>query len=238
MTRRARMRERLQELHALAAERSALTFVVSDELVRLENEAGRSAVLAPSSADAFPAPDPEGIVIAVSLGHLGHRNDWSLLRSVADELGDRLVLLLIGQWYDSECGDDPDYVACRAHPSLVWLGRRSDAEAARLILAADVGIVPFGREPFNDAGLPTRILKYARLGRRTVSLDLAGARTWGRAVTLVDDAPSFARALAEHAGARLRPDVELREWALTQSAATQNGPLWERLESLGIGRRA
>ena len=148
------------------------------------------------------------------------------------------MLLLIGQWHDDECGDDDDYVACREHPSLVWLGRRSDAEAARLILAADVGIVPFRQEPFNDAGLPNRILKYARLGRRTVSLDLAGVHTWARAVTVADSPQAFARALTEHAGARARPDRELREWALRQDAASQNAPLWERLEQLGIARRA
>ncbi len=232
------MRERLDTLHALAAQRSALTFVVSDELVRLEQQAGREARLVTNPADSFPAPDPDGTVVAVSLGHLGHRNDWGLLRAVADELGERLVLLLIGQWYDAECASDPDYRACREHPSLVWLGRRSDAEAARLILTADVGVVPFKREPFNDAGLPNRILKYARLGRRTVSLDLAGTRTWSQAVTFADDAPAFAAALIEHAGARLRPDRELREWALRQDAVSQNAPLWERLEELGIARPA
>lgn len=231
------MRTRLDELHTLAAERSALTFVVSDELVRLEREAGREALLVTNPADSFPAPDPGGTVVAVSLGHLGHRNDWTLLRSVADELGDRLVLLLIGQWYDAECADDPDYNACRSHPSLVWLGRRSDDEAARLILTADVGIVPFKQEPFNDAGLPNRILKYARMGRRTVSLDLAGVHTWARAVTVAGDAGEFAQALLAQAGARARPDAELREWALRQSAPIQNAPLWDRLDALGIARR-
>jgi hypothetical protein len=231
------MRERLELLHGLAAERSALTFVVSGELARLEREAGREALLVTNAADSFPAPEPDGTVVALSLGHLGHRNDWALLRAVADELGERLVLLLVGQWYDAECREDPDYVACREHPSLVWLGRRSDAEAARLILTADVGIVPFRREPFNDAGLPNRILKYARLGRRTVSPDLAGVRTWSRAVTIADSPAAFAQALLDHAGARMRPDHELREWALRQSAATQNAPLWERLEELGIARR-
>jgi hypothetical protein len=232
------MRARLQELHELAAQRSELTFVASGELVRLEREAGREAVLATNPADSFPAPDPSGTVVAVSLGHLGRRNDWRLLRAVAGELGDRLVLLLIGRWYDEECAGDEDYRACREHPSLVWLGHRSDAEAARLILAADVGIVPFKRDEFNDAGLPNRILKYARLGRRTVSLDLPGTSTWERAVTTVPDAAGFARALLDQAGARARPDAELREWALRQNAASQNGPLWERLEMLGIARRS
>ncbi len=231
-------REQLERLHELAAQRAALTFGVSGKLVELEREAGRDAALVPMSADDFPAPDPDGTVVAVSLGHLGWRTDWALLRTVADLLGERLVLLLIGRWHDAECAADPDYQACREHPSLVWLGQRSDEEASRLILAADVGIVPFRVEPFNDAGLPYRILKYARLGRRTVSLELAGVRTWERAVTLAADSPAFARALAAHAGDRARPDMELREWALAQTARTQDRPLWERLERLGIARDA
>jgi hypothetical protein len=64
--------------------------------------------------------------------------------------------------------------------------------------------------------------------------DLAGARTWERAVTFAPDADAFARALLEHAGARLRPDLELRAWALEQTAERVNGPLWERLRGLGI----
>lgn len=233
-----RMRERLDELHELAAERSSLTFVASERLAELEQQAGRSAALVPLSAGGFPAPDPVGAVVAVSLGHLGWRTDWALLRAVAEDLGDRLVLLLIGAWHEDECRDDPDFAACREHPSLVWLGERSDEEASRLILAADVGIVPFKVEPFNDAGLPYRILKYARLGRRTVTPDLAGVRTWGNAVTVASDAASFAQALREAAGARATPDLELREWALMQTAQRQNGPLWERLEQLGIARDA
>lgn len=49
-------RARLEELHELAAQRSALTFAVSDELARLEREAGRDAVVVPPAADLFPAP--------------------------------------------------------------------------------------------------------------------------------------------------------------------------------------
>ena len=232
----AKLRARLEELHALAAERSELTFVASVELERLEREEGRTAQLVSLSAGTFPAPDPQGTVVAVSLGHLGWRTDWALLRTVADRLGDRLVLLLIGAWHEDECKDDPDFAACREHPSLVWLGERSDQEAARLILTADVGIVPFKVEPFNDAGLPYRILKYARLGRHTVTPDLAGVRTWDRAVTTAPDADAFAAALLDRAGARTAPDLELRDWALMQTAQRQNAPLWERLERLGIAR--
>ena len=233
-----KLRARLEEMHASAAELSSLTFVASGKLAALEEEAGREATLVGLAADDFPAPDPQGTVVAISLGHLGWRPDWALLRAVADALGDRLVLLLVGAWHEDECADDPDFAACREHPSLVWLGPLEDTAAARLILTADVGIVPFKVEPFNDAGLPYRILKYARLGRRTVTPDLAGVRTWERAVQVADGPQAFAAALAEHAGARQAPDLELRDWALGQSARVLNGPLWERLEALGIARDA
>jgi len=229
-------RARLEALHARAAARSALTFAASCELQRLEAAAGHEAALVPLAADRFPAPDPAGTVVAVSLGHLGHRVDWALLRGVAELLGDDLVLLLVGAAHPDELAGNADFAACRALAQLVWLGERSDAEASRLIACADVGIVPFTVEPFNDAGLPYRILKYARLGRRTVSPPLAGVRTWARAVDEADGATAFAAALRAQAGRRTAPHLELRAWALAQTAAAQDAPLWERLAELGIAR--
>ncbi len=229
----AALRRRLEVLHELAADRSSLTFVASEELARIEREAGRSAELVPLAADDFPAPDPNDAVIAVSLGHLGRRTDWALLRALGQRMP-QLTLLLVGEWHDDESGSDPDYTWCRSHPGFVWLGHRDDEEAARLILCADVGIVPFKVEPFNDAGLPYRILKYARLGRHTVTPELAGVRTWERAVVSTPDAEAFAAALASFAGRRTAPDLELREWALAQTAVAQNAPLWARLRELGI----
>ena len=227
------MRVRLAALHEQAAERSALTFVVSGKLAELEREAGREAQLVGLAADSFPAPDPGGAVIAVSLGHLGWRTDWTLLRAVAEQMPE-LVLLLVGAWHEDECKGDADFAWCRSAPNLVWLGRRSDEEAARLILCADVGILPFRVEPFNDAALPYRILKYARLGRRTISPELAGVHTWDHAVTTATDPAAFVAALRAQAGARTAPDAELRAWALEQTAERVNAPLWERLRALGL----
>jgi hypothetical protein len=229
-----RTKERLAELHRLAAERSALTFVASSELERLEREEGREATLISLAADSFPAPDPTGTVVAISLGHQGWRMDWRLLRRVAEELGDELVLLLVGAWRDDQSGSDPGYTACREAPNIVWLGRLDDEAAARMILCADVGLVPFERSPFNDAALPYRILKYARLGRRTIAPDLPGIGTWEHAVVRAPDADAWVRALRSFAGARVRPDSELREWATAQTAFRVNGPLWDRLEELGV----
>ena len=227
------MRVRLAALHEQAAQRSALTFVVSGKLAELEREAGREAQLVGLAADSFPAPDPGGAVIAVSLGHLGWRTDWTLLRAVSEQMPE-LVLLLVGAWHEDECKGDADFAWCRSAPNLVWLGRRSDEEAARLILCADVGILPFRVEPFNDAALPYRILKYARLGRRTISPELAGVHTWDRAVTTATDPAAFVAALRAQAGARTAPDAELRAWALEQTAERVNEPLWERLRALGL----
>jgi hypothetical protein len=228
-----RQRARLEELHLAASMRAAVTVVVSDALGEIAREEGSEPVLVPLSADSFPAPPPGETVVAVSLGHLGHRTDWALLRAVAEGMPE-LVLLLIGAWHEQESGDDPDFQACRAAPNLVWLGRRSDEEAARLIMLADVGIVPFERSEFNETALPYRILKYARLGRRTISPDLKGVRTWDRAVTTANTPEEWIAALRAQAGTRVRPDAELRDWALSQTARAQNRPLWERLEALGV----
>jgi len=242
-----RLRERLTELHELAAERSSLTFAASVELVRLEREAGRQAVLTPLAADSFPAlavdPPPSARgdgdgdeVVAVSLGHLGRRVDWALLRTVVEAMPE-LRLLLIGARHDDESGDDVDFAALRESDRVEWLGALGDDAAAQAIGRGDVGIVPFKVEPFNDAGLPYRILKYARQGRRTVSPELAGAHTWDRAVTFATDPAAFVAALREQRGRRSAPDLELRAWALEQTAWRQNAPLWDRLEALGIAQR-
>jgi hypothetical protein len=228
-----RRRARLEELHEQAMNRAALTVVVSGALGELERAAGHETVLVPLAADAFPAPDPGATVVAVSLGHLGHRTDWALLRAVAEGMPE-LVLLLIGDAHPEESGGDADFQACRTAPNLIWLGRRGDEEAARLIACADVGIVPFERSEFNETALPYRILKYARLGRRTIAPPLAGVQTWARAVTTASTPEEWIAALRASAGTRTNPDVALREWALAQTAHAQNEPLWERMEALGI----
>jgi glycosyltransferase involved in cell wall biosynthesis len=229
----ARQREKLQDLHLAASLRASVNVVVSDALGEIAAEEGGEPLLVPLAADSFPAPDPARSVVAVSLGHLGHRTDWPLLRALSEQMPE-LTLLLIGEWHDAECASDEDYQACRAAPNLVWLGRRSDEEAARLIALADVGIVPFEKSEFNETALPYRIVKYAKLGRRTIAPDLKGVRTWAEAVTIADGAEEWIAALRASAGARANPDLELRAWALEQTAHAQNRPLWERLEALGI----
>lgn len=231
----ARTRRRLARLHEQAAERASFVFAVSPELVRLEREAGREATLVPTAADSFPVPDLAAGVVAVSLGNLGRRTDWRLLRELGDRMPE-LTLLLIGAVARDECKDDADYRTCRALPGLVWLGRRSDQEAARLMALADVGVAPFIRDEFNAAGLPNRILKAARLGLRTVTWDFPGVQAWPDAVLACASADAWVQALRSQRGARSQPDAQLREWALAQTARRQNAPLWARLAALGVAR--
>src|SRR5262249_38653607 len=97
-----RQRERLEDLHLAASARAALTVVVS--AARRSEDA--PSVLVPLAADSFPAPPPSN-VIAVSLGHLGRRTDWKLLRAVSEGMPE-LIVLLIGAWHDEESGADED----------------------------------------------------------------------------------------------------------------------------------
>lgn len=228
------MRRQLGRLHARAAERASLVWAVSDALAELEREAGRSALVLPTAHDEFPALDPRAATVAVSLGHLGWRTDWTLLRGLLERLGSELTLLLIGERHDAECAADPDFAFVRDAPGAVWLGRLDDEAAARVIALADVGIVPFSGGVFNDPSLPQRIMKYARVGRRTITPDLAGVRTWARAVTVAGDLDAWVAALRAARGARAGVDEDLRAWALEQTAARVNEPLWDRLETLGV----
>jgi glycosyltransferase involved in cell wall biosynthesis len=232
-----RTRRRLARLHDAAAERASFVFAVSPALVELEERAGREATLVPSAADSFPALDATDSVVAVSLGNLGRRTDWRLLRELGQRLPE-LTLLLIGAVAEDECSGDPDYRACRELPGLVWLGRRSDGEAARLMALADVGVAPFVRDEFNAAGLPNRILKAARLGLRTVTWDFPGLKVWSEAVVACEDTDAWVEALRSGRGRRSQVDGELREWALAQTARRQNAPLWERLRGLGVAAPA
>lgn len=224
------LRARLAALHDEALRRSALTFAASGALARL---AGERAVAVGLAADRFPSAPVAPGVVAVSLGHLGRRVDWAMLRHALEDVDD-LTLLLVGELHRDEMQSDADFAAVDAHPRALLLGRQDDREAAGLFALADVGILPFARDPFNDAGLPYRILKAARLGRATVVPPLAGTRTWARATVEVDGREAVAAALRDHAGRRVAPDEALRAWALEQTAERVNGPLWERARALGV----
>src|SRR6476620_8354094 len=103
-----RQRDRLQDLHVAASLRASVNIVVTDALGELVDPEAVEPQLVPLAADSFPAPEPGATVVAVSLGHLGHRTDWKLLRAVAEGMPE-LVLLLIGEWHADESGHDEDF---------------------------------------------------------------------------------------------------------------------------------
>ena len=93
-------------------------------------------------------------MIAVSLGHLGRRTDWALLRALAERMPE-LVLLLIGEWHEDESrrGSGLPGLPRRAEPRVARPALRRGGRAADRC-AATSGIVPFERGAFNDTSLP------------------------------------------------------------------------------------
>jgi hypothetical protein len=116
----------------------------------------------------------------------------------------------------------------------VFLGRRSDDDSARLFALADVGIGPFLVDDYNHAALPNRILKAARIGRRTIMPPLTGVDVWSNAVVRPDSIDGWIEALRAEKGVRTRAHRDLRDWALAQTGEHQNQPLWARLRALGV----
>ena len=229
-----RTRRRVRELHTALARRSDWTFTVTDRLAELEREEGREATVLPPPHDAFPAPDPSTAVIAASLGHLGRRTDWTLLRSLLDAMP-QLTLLLVGETHPDETPDDADMHAVLNAPGAVVLGSLADQAAARVITAADVCLLPFRRDEFNDAGLPQRILKAARLGRRTLVPDLRGPLTQRQAVTVCRTTDDWVRELSAAATPGTHSGEQaLRAWALSQNEEVLLEPIRNRLSALGI----
>lgn len=224
---------RLRLWHDAALRDSALNFAVTNTLVEIEAARGHAVALTPSAADSFPKPEPADSVVAVALGNIGWRYDWELLLAVASEMPE-LIVLMIGTVAEKQLTGDLAFAACRKLPNIVWLGRRPDEEAARLMLCADVGILPFKVDPFNDAGIPNRILKAARLGRRTITPMLEGVLTYSPAVIRADGVTQWVEALRAQRATRVAGDPALREWALQQSAESIDAVLWRRLRELGV----
>ncbi|MCX6389565.1 MAG: hypothetical protein NT122_02860 [Solirubrobacterales bacterium] len=227
-------RERVAALHRATSERADWRFAVSGALAAIESESGRPTDVLPPPHDSFPCPDPTKSVVAAVMGQLGRRTNWALLNSLVEEMPN-LTLLLIGQIYADETPDDPALTSVLAAPNTVALGRLPDEAAARVIAVADVCLLPFKKDEFNDAGLPQRILKAARVGRMTLVPPLSGVMTEERAVKVcstdqewIAELQSIA-ALANHAGS-----TELRAWAISQNEDLLLAPLRTRLEKLGV----
>jgi hypothetical protein len=128
-----RRRRRLANLHSVVAARSALTLTCSVELQRLERAAGRDAVLAPLSADTFPALDPSTTRTSV---WRGPPPSWLSVRQLAQQRPEETLLLV-----DSGMAPgDPDFEACQSLPNTIFVSTGSAGEADRLGSLADCAL--------------------------------------------------------------------------------------------------
>jgi len=230
----AATRTKVAGLHERLAKRSDWIFTVTDALAQIERSRGREADVLPPPHDRFPAPDPNRAVFAATMGHLGRRTDWALLAGLLEAMPE-LTLLLIGEMHPDETPDDDEMKRVQNAPGAVVLGSLPDEAAARVIAAADVCLLPFRVDEFNDAGLPQRILKAAKLGRRTLVPPLAGPLTQERAVTVCTNLDEWLTALRSAAPiGRHDAEPELRSWALGQNEQLLLEPIRTRLRALGV----
>ena len=187
----------------------------------------------------LPRAPTRGDVVAISLGHLGWRTDWSLLRAV------------------SRAPRRPARAAARRRLAR---GRVQGRRRLRL--------VPFGPEPRlaraagrrgarppdpvqpTSASCPSRSSRSTTPACPTASSStrgsgagrsrrgLAGVRTWADAVTFADGARGVRRGAARTTpGAARRPTRSCASGRCAQTARAQDEPLWQRLERRGIARR-
>lgn len=228
------MRAKISALHRAASDRADWRFAVSTALAQIEADSGRSCDVMTIPHERFPAPDPRKSIVVTAMGHLGRRTDWALLRMLVKSMPE-LTLVLIGHVHREEAVDPQAMTEVLEAPNCVDLGRLGDDAAARVIGMSDACLLPFIVEPFNDAGLPQRILKAARLGRKTLTPPLSGSLTQAQAITVCESEEAWLgnlRALGErasHGG-----DDDLRRWALDQDSERLLAPVRDRLASLGV----
>jgi hypothetical protein len=191
--------------------------------------------IVPPSADSFPSYDPNDSIIAIMLADYQEFFDWELLQTLAKIRG--FTLIIVGKIDERQHKDNAAYQACRSVTNFIWLEGLSDQAVARLTLCADVGLLPLKDNPLTQVAVPADVLKFARLGRKTITTNLAGIQTWREAIHTAINAEDWEACLRSAAGARLTPDTELREWARTLTTRTADDELWNRLAEKGIDIR-
>ena len=218
-------------------QRSALTFVCSTELQRLEHEAGREATLVPLAADSFPAPDPaapssrsrSGTSAGAPTGRCCARSPSACPSSCC-------------------CSSAPGTTTSRPTTPTTRPAarRRTSSGSARAATRRRRGD-PLRRR--RDRPVQGRAVQRRRPALPDPQVRAARAAHGHAAAGRREDlgaggddrrrAEAFVAALRASAGARTPTRTRrCATWALAQTAETQNAPLWERLRALGVDTRA
>ena len=232
------MRARLDELHEQAAARSALTFVASEELAapgargrpRGDARAARRRLLPgarrPRAARRRRVARPPRAGVRTGRCCARSPSAWATGSSCCwSAPGTR-----------TRCAATPTPPpAARTRPRVAGHAQRRGGRAPHpLRRRRDRALQrrPVQRRrrcPTGSSSTPGSAAARSPAAGRRAHL---GARGDGRA-----GRRGLRRRARAHAGARARPDPELRAWALEQTARRQNAPLWERLRELGVDTR-
>jgi glycosyltransferase involved in cell wall biosynthesis len=139
------------------------------------------------AADVFLTPPVAGFV-----GHVNERIDLSLLEAVAQR---GISLLLVGPRHSR-------YSQARMErllslPNVQWVGPKRFEELPSYQRVIDVGLVPYGRTPFNLGSFPLKTLEYLAAGRAVVATDLPATRWLATDLITIESEPAaFAEAVA------------------------------------------
>jgi glycosyltransferase involved in cell wall biosynthesis len=142
----------------------------------------------PDEMPARPPDMPDGPV-AIFVGALSSWFDRELLAETARRLP-HWKFALVGP-ADTGFGRFPD------RPNIHFLGPKQQEHVPRYLWHADVGIIPFKRQPLVESFCPLKLFEYLAAGLPTVSRRWTEMESLASPARLADSAEEFAAALEE-----------------------------------------
>ncbi|MEL7237497.1 MAG: glycosyltransferase family 9 protein [Planctomycetota bacterium] len=155
------------------------------------------------------------------VGQIDDRMDASLLVDVAKRLPD-IAFVLFGRVKDEAAGN-----LLRKQPNIALPGFVDYRQLAGVYGGLDVGIVPYLSTALTRAYNPLKVYEYLAADLPTVSTPLPGLNSTRDAITLAEDASSFAKAI-ENALAHPKRGAKRRAKVAAAASWQQRTDLFER----------
>lgn len=150
---------------------------------------------APARRLQMPADVDLRAPIAVFVGTISNRIDFSILESVLDS---GVSLLMVGP--RQRTLDATEFERLLLHENAQWLGAKPFSSLPAYVGVASVGVLPYHDSEFNRASFPLKTLEYMAAGLPVVSTDMPSIR-WLNTdlIQVASDANAFAPLVYEAA---------------------------------------
>lgn len=159
----------------------------------------------PAAGVQLPSP------VAVVVGQLNFRVDLGLLEAVVDR---GLSLLVVGPVNHPE---RERMQRLLARPGVQAVGERPISEVPGYLRHADVGLVPYNHNAFNESSFPLKTLEYLAARLPVVSTDLPATRWLDTPLVTIADYPAaFAAAATQAVALTHRPDLRTDRWRFAE----------------------